>query len=248
LAGFAIGVAWFGLAGVFYCGAVLALLAATLVLRLPSPVKATSSTLSPLRDFTIGLEYVKSQPQVRRLLITSVAVIMIAFPYVAFLPRLAAEEFSAGANGYGIMAAVSAVGAVVASLLVARHGSQRTLRPLHTATGFGFGLSVLVLGLSPSLVLGLTALFVVGGASASFQAINGSLLLMLSDRAYHGRVQSLMMLAFGGFGVAALPLGLLADAVGLRTTLAIMGLLATLVMVASVRFGDAPSVRRAVPV
>jgi membrane protein implicated in regulation of membrane protease activity len=40
---------------------------------------------------------------------------------------------------------------------------------------------------------------------------------------FHGRIQGLIMLSFGAFGIAALPLGLLADAVGLRWTLASMG-------------------------
>ena len=39
--------------------------------------------------------------------------------------------------------------------------------------------------------------------------------LTLSDIEYHGRMQSMVVLGFSGFGLAALPLGLLADAVTL---------------------------------
>jgi fucose permease len=53
--------------------------------------------------------------------------------------------------------------------------------------------------------------------------MNNSLVLALSEIEFHGRVQSLMMLSFSGFGMAALPLGAIADRIGLRETLALMG-------------------------
>ena len=56
-----------------------------------------------------------------------------------------------------------------------------------------------------------------------------------------------MMLSFSGFGMAALPLGALADAIGLRETLALMGgtVVATMLVFLAVsrrtrsRIGDA---------
>jgi NADH:ubiquinone oxidoreductase subunit 6 (subunit J) len=45
---------------------------------------------------------------------------------------------------------------------------------------------------------------------------------MTSDT-HQGRVQSLMMLSFAGFGIAAAPLGLLAEAIGLRSAIVAMG-------------------------
>ena len=56
-----------------------------------------------------------------------------------------------------------------------------------------------------------------------FQTTTQSLMLTLSDIEYHGRMQSMVVLGFSGFGLAALPLGLLADAVTLEVTLALMG-------------------------
>ena len=72
----------------------------------------------------------------------------------------------------------------------------------------------------------------IGASSLLFQTANQSLLLMLSDFEYHGRLQGLVMLGFSGFGIAALPLGVLADSIGLRQTLVIMGVVSALIMVA----------------
>ena len=85
-----------------------------------------------------------------------------------------------------------------------------------TVSGFGFAACLLALGLSPDvprrrrIVLAFT-----GGMSLLFQSMCRLLLLDLSDFDYHGRIQSLVMLGFSGFGIAALPLGALADAIGL---------------------------------
>ena len=236
LAGVAIGVAWLGLAGVFYASAALSLFSAVLVMRLPQQTRvAVVERRSPLADFVDGLRYVRSEPAVRHHIVVAVVVTMVVFPYVAFLPRVADQLFGAGASGYGTLSAVGAVGAVAASLVVARRSGHRELMRLQTVTGLGFAVGVAALGVAPAFWVGLVTLLLIGAASSAFQSMNGALVLGLTDTAYHGRVQSLMMLAFSAFGIAALPLGLLADAIGLRQTLVGMGALATVVMVGSAR-------------
>jgi fucose permease len=71
--------------------------------------------------------------------------------------------------------------------------------------------------------MALLALFAIGAAGLVFQTTTQSLMLSLSDINYHGRMQSMVVLGFSGFGLAALPLGLVADAVTLRATMAAMG-------------------------
>jgi fucose permease len=70
-----------------------------------------------------------------------------------------------------------------------------------------------------------------GASLLAFQTVDQALLLELSDLLYHGRIQGLLMLSFGAFGIAALPLGVLADAIGLRQTLAGMGAVVVIMMV-----------------
>ena len=97
-----------------------------------------------------------------------------------------------------------------------------------------FGVGLVLMAVSPTFVIAVAAVTWVGAASAGFQAMNNSLVLALSDLEYHGRVQSLLMLGFSGFGLAALPLGLIADAVGLRETLVAMGVLVAVISTISV--------------
>ena len=80
---------------------------------------------------------------------------------------------------------------------------------------------------------------VVGAATAGFQSMNATLALSLSDADYHGRIQSIMSFGFSLFGLVSYPLGVLADAVGLRPTLIGMGVgVAVLVVVAEIRWRE----------
>ena len=91
------------------------------------------------------------------------------------------------------------------------------------------------LGLAPWYWLALVALAAVGAAGLVFQTTTQSLMLALSDIEYHGRMQSMVVLGFSGFGLAALPLGALADAVTLELTLVAMGVVVLVVTAAFLR-------------
>jgi MFS family permease len=100
----------------------------------------------------------------------------------------------------------------------------------YVLSGWAFGLSLLVLWLARGMFTAGVMLFVIGVTSGAFTTLNGAVLLRNTDPRYMGRVMSLAMLAFGGFGLIGIPVGLLADAVGEGETCAIMGVLVCLVV------------------
>ncbi len=232
LAGVLVTVAWFGAGGVFFLTSALTLLASFMTMKLPPGNPAGDRVpAKAMQEFTDGLRYVKRNPHLLLLLVVSLVVVMTAFPYVAFLPTLADDIFDAGSMGYGLMSGATAVGAVVSLLLVASRASGPRIWILQASAGLMFGLGLLVLGFVPSFVTALVILVFIGAATAAFQSMNNALVLMGSESAYHGRVQSLMMLSFSGFGMIALPLGVVADAIGLQNLFAWMGGITTVVMV-----------------
>ena len=193
---------------------------------------ANRPTRSPWEEMREGLSYVRNNHYLLLLIGASLGVVMLGFPYMAFLPSVADGMFDVGAGGYGLMSAVTSVGAVGAALVAARRGARADLWKRLVISGVCFGAGVLLLGLSPAFPVTLVILVGIGASSLLFQTANQSLLLMLSDFEYHGRLQGLVMLGFSGFGIAALPLGILADAIGLRQTLAIMGVVSALIVFA----------------
>jgi MFS family permease len=232
LAGVGISIVWFGLAGVYFAATLISAVAILMLLPLPAGIAVRQGPpLSPAKQFTEGLRYVRDNREVKLLIMTSFVVVMVAFPYVAFMPRVATEMFDVGATGYGLLSAVSAIGAVLISFYAARNSSRESSWRLQTIAGFVFGIGVVLLAGAPVFFLALVAVFVIGAGSSAFQSMNNSLVLGLTDPGFHGRLQSLMMLSFSGFGMAALPLGMLADRIGLRSTFVLMGAVTVAMMV-----------------
>lgn len=248
IAGVFIGIAWIGTAGVYYFSAALSFTAFLACRRLPPGLPRRDGLVTTGRDeFVDSLRYVWQRRHVANLVVVSFVVVMVGFPFVAFLPRFATDVLDVGSAGYGFLAASSAVGAVGISAYIAGRGSGRAAWRIQAISGVAFGVALIVLAVTPSYLAAVPAIAAVGAASAGFQAMNNSLVLALSDLEFHGRVQSLMMLSFSGFGMAALPLGALADRIGLRETLGGMGATVALTMAAYLtisrrtrrRFGDA---------
>ncbi len=247
IAGIFIGIAWIGTGGVYYFSAILSALAMFGCRRLPAGLPRSSARTTARSEFAASLRYVWERRHIANLVLVSFVAVMIGFPFVAFLPRFATEILDVGSSGYGFLAAASAVGAVAVSMYIAGRGTGRAAWRIQAISGIGFGVSLVALALSPGYLTAVIAIVAVGAASSGFQGMNNSLVLALSELEYHGRVQSLMMLSFSGFGMAALPLGALADQIGLRETLASMGVTVVLTMLAFIavsrrtrrQFGDA---------
>jgi hypothetical protein len=224
LAGVLIGVSWFGVGGVFLAAAGTAVLAALFVAALPrTESRLIAGGRSPFGELVDAVRYVRANSEVGLIALVTVGVVMIGFPYLVFLPTLAEDRYDVGAIGYGVMSAVVGLGAVSGGFLNASFNRGR--RPWRTIawSGAAFGVALVGLGVAHTYPLALVALAAVGASGLLFQTSSQALLLRISPLEYHGRLQSMVVLGFSGFGLLALPIGLLADAVTLRATLAGMG-------------------------
>ena len=228
-AGALIGVAFFGLAGVFFSAGVLGALSVVLLAGLPRGAPSSPSGRSALGDIADGLRFVRSRPDLVHLLAVSFGVVLVGFPYMAFLPVVAEKVHHSGSTGFGLLNAAAAVGAAVSSISLANL-ERRRLRPFQTRSALIFGATLSVFAVMPNLYAALAVMALVGASSSVFQALNNSMLLTSTPIEYHGRVQSLLMLSFSGFAIAALPIGIVADAVGIRATLVGLGILVLVVM------------------
>ena len=232
IAGIVIGAAVWGMEAVYIAGSIILVAGIVMTFTLPKSSRERKPTpASPLHEIAEGLRYVASRRDLSLLVVCSLAVIISAYPFMTFLPSVSAGMFDEGAAGYGVLSAASAVGALAAGLVVARRGGHLDPWPPIIISGFGFALGVAAIGITPTFTFAIVVIGFAGGMSLAFQSTSSALLLRLSASNYHGRIQSIVMLAFSGNGIISLPLGALADAIGLRTTLSIMGLAATLVMV-----------------
>jgi len=226
LAGVFISLWFIGVGGVYFITATGFLIAILTVWRLPAgEPEARAEATSPLSDLMDGLRYVRSRPSVATLILTSFVLTAFAFPFQSFLPSLAEDIYNTGSQGLGVLSAVQAVGAVIAVVLVAGIAGRASAWGQQLLLAFAFGGSVTLLGFANNFATGLGAILLVGACSAGFQSLNNALSISYSASRYHGRVQSLNMLSWSLFGIASLPIGIVADVIGIRETLMIAGVL-----------------------
>lgn len=225
LAGVLLGISWFGVGGVFFVAAGVSAVSLGLLTGLPRSAPEADATSSPIADIVDVVRYMRTIPGLGTIALFTVGVVMVGFPYLTFLPALSDERFDTGVMGFGAMSAVAGLGALTAGLLQTRRrrGRQRPWRVI-TLSAAGFGLTTIALGFAPTFGSALVAVAGIGAAGLVFQTASQALMLQMSAFEYHGRLQSFVVLGFSGFGLAALPLGLLADATSVRFTLAAMGI------------------------
>ncbi|MEM1333201.1 MAG: MFS transporter [Actinomycetota bacterium] len=227
LAGALAGVALFGIGGAYLVAAGFSVVGLVLVSRCPegAPTQAPSGD-GPFRQIADGVRYVRRHPHLRRLVVSSFFVIMFGFNYVAFVPAFVKDLFGRGDGSVGLLMSASSIGAVVVAASLARNADGPNARRLMVLSGVTFGLFVIVLAAAPSFWAAFAITAFVGAATTGYQSLSNTLALAMTDDGHRGRVQSLMMLSFAGFGIAAAPLGVLAEAIGLRWAMAVMGVVA----------------------
>lgn len=223
LGGAMIAISWSGTAGAYFGMAALYALAILSLLWLPATTGRASAGRTVFGDIADGIRYAASHPQLRVLLPFFALVMMVGFPYVTVLPGYVENQLGYHAGVISLLAGTSAAGGLTAALVVAGFADSPRALTIYAIAGALFGAGLLATAAAPSLWSALVTMFAVGVGTGGFQTLNGAVILKLTDVAYYGRVMSLTMLAFAGFGLMALPIGVVADLAGERAILAIMG-------------------------
>jgi MFS family permease len=213
-----------GATGAYLVMGALYFLAVLTILRLPhSPPRSNAGETYVLEDIVIGLRYVWSQPRLRILVLMFMLVITLGFPHVTLLPGLVENQLGRSAESISLLFSLSALAALVTSLLVTRKADQPVAVTIFGLAGFGFGLSLFVLAAAPNFEIAVVGMLLLGATSGAFQGLGTAIVMRAAEPAFAGRVMSLTMMAFGGFGLVGLPVGFLGDTIGERATLAGMG-------------------------
>ena len=112
--------------------------------------------------------------------------------------------FSGDSSVLGLLIAVSAAGSLVGSLVLATFPDSYRGQLL-IGSGIVLGLGLIGLSFSPSVLVAIPFMVIIGIGQAGRQSVGNTLLLAYADDSYRGRVMSLFMLqfavmSFGGAG------------------------------------------------
>jgi MFS family permease len=216
-----------GAAGAYALMSAFYLLAVLSLAPLPRSVaRANAGETHVLADLLEGLRYVRSHRRLRLLVLFFVGVIMLGFSYGTVLPGLISHQFAHELEhpleAVPLLLFTSALAGLSVTLVAARFADSRHALPLFTAMPFVFAVGLVGLAVSPSYVAAVAAMAVIGLGFSGFQTLNAAVIVRTTEPAYFGRVFSLSMLAFAGNSLMSLPVGVLADAIGERTTLLVL--------------------------
>ena len=230
LAGFLVATPGFGMEGVYLLTGGLTAVGAIPVMQLPSGRPARREARGPLEEISDGIRYVGRFPYLRVVVISTFLMIMVAMPYMVFLPKFVESVFGVGAGWLGILQGANALGGTVCVLLVARMRDNSALWRIRVLSTAGVVVGVLIMAVTPNELVAIPVMMVLGAATMVFQTTNMSMALLLAQPVYHGRVQSLLMISFSAQSLVAFPMGALADSIGLREMHVLLALVSGLIV------------------
>ena len=164
-------------------------------------------------------------PEVRTLVLAAVACEIFAFSYQTAVPVFARDVLGAGAEGLGTLNAAAQFGGAAALVLLAMVPSRVPRRPVLGGVFVVYGLSMLVLAPSTSLVAASAALVVTGACAASFDMLQQTLLQLSVSEEQRGRALGLWVLGIGSAPIGNLEMGTLVAFIGAPMALAVNGAL-----------------------
>lgn len=175
----------------------------------PAPVKT-----APDSDVKEAVDYLRSNPRAAYLMALGVAPMMFGFPYIGMLPLFTRELMGLGAESFGYLLSVSAVGALVATNILSANPRKFCRGEMMAAGLFLFSGALLLLTVASNVVTAAVLLFLIGFASQWYRTGSRVLLQASIPRELQGRIVSLALLDRSLIPVGALIIGGLATSFG----------------------------------
>jgi MFS family permease len=208
-------IAVIGVSGAFAVAALMQILALYTSWRLPkSASEATARSGAGMSNLTLGLRIVGNDPLLLSLILLAFASNVLVMPYLNLMPVFARDEIGVGSTGLGLLLASTGLGTVAGALLVARSERLNRWSKAQIVTAASFSILVMIFALTPIIAVAMVLLFAAGMMSASFLAINQTVLQMHVDDSVRGRVFSIYLLTWGVLPIGQLTVGTIASAIG----------------------------------
>jgi MFS family permease len=192
---------------------------------------ARTSDTSLAASLAAGFEAAWREPTVRSVLLVTVLMNVLFFPYQNMLPVFAHEVLDAGPEWLGALVAADGLGALVGALVIASRGGFLPHRRV-------FATSVLV---APVLLLLLAALrwrwaclvilVVMGASESGFAAMQSTLVLLSAPEALRGGAMGILSACIGTQPLGTLWIGFLAGLAGAPVAMAFNGVASLLAII-----------------
>ena len=183
-------IAWFGVHGTFYIIGAYVLVAGFIMSKIKSkPIINTQKDVKAWASVKAGLQYVFQN----KILLGAISLDLFAVLFggaVALIPEFADRILAVGPIGFGWLNAAVDIGSVSMIILITLFPLKRNQGKLLMAAVGGFGLCIIVFGLSDIYIMSFVALVVAGMLDGISVVIRGTVLQLTTPDEMRGRVSS----------------------------------------------------------
>ena len=221
--------------GLYLTGAI------TLVfIRIPAETAASDRPFH--LDMEEGFRYIARDRKILVLLLIALVPALLSLPYIYMLTALSLGWLKEGQAGLGFLLAAAGVGALTGILMVGSLSAVKSKGMLVLALMFMFGISVCLVTQVQIFPWVAIMLFFATASSTAYMTMDNTLILSSVPQSIHGRIISIFVMTMALTPIGALPMGFLADHIGIPAIFLIAGCVAVLVAVAIYVF--APAIRK----
>jgi MFS family permease len=178
----------------------------------PSPVHESPGG-SSLADIIDSWRYIRGEKTIFIVLIFTVTAIILGMPYGQLLPMFTEDILKVSATDMGLLIAVSGIGAIFGSLMMASLMNRRRGMIL-IVSSLVLGIALIGFSFSSHWYLSLVLIMFIGLGSTVQMTLGNSLIQFYTDAVHRGRVMSFLMLGFGLSSLGAFFAGMLAEGIG----------------------------------
>ncbi|MBO3096373.1 MFS transporter [Cellulomonas dongxiuzhuiae] len=191
------------------------------------PMPHASRAKGQIRE---GIAYVRNRSDIVVIMVVVGVVSTFGLNFQLTSALMARTEFGRGAQEYGILGSILAIGSLAGALLAARRERPRVRLVIGSA--FAFGITTGVMALMPTYATFAVACIPVGFASLTMMTAANTSIQMTTDPKMRGRVMSLYMMVFLGATPVGSPIvGWIGETFGARWSIGVGSISALLVSV-----------------
>lgn len=177
------------------------------------------SVTTPTEDIVEGFRLIRKETLVQGLLVIGVFPPMLGASVNYLLPAFNQEIIAGGPDDLGLLTAVTGIGALAGSILLARLGDAPHKGRLILVSAYGWAVAMGLFALSHNLYLAMVAGAMVAFCNSFFGSLSTSVLQMSVPQSIRGRVMSVTMMVHALIPIGVIPVSALAEFAGIDVAL-----------------------------
>ena len=164
------------------------------------------------RELSQGIRYVASEATLLAVVLITVFMNLLLFPYQQLIPVVASEVLHVGPTRMGLLLAFEGLGALAGSIAIASWSNLTHHGRVYLFGSMAGLIMLLLFSFSQWYCVSLALMLMLGLGTAGFGAMQATIILLLARDDMRGRGLGVITLAIGAGPIGGLMLGRMADA------------------------------------